>query len=144
MTTSKATRVAPSSSNQGPSAGSKATIIFAEDEPLLRELGEAVLTRAGYKVIMAASNQAVKSLVYDYRGRVDLLLSDVLMPGPGGPELIAMVRARWPGIRVLYVSGLTGELITGLDPEAAFLQKPFTPSELLTKIAELLTGPASR
>jgi DNA-binding response OmpR family regulator len=119
----------------------KATIVFADDEPPLRELAEAILGRAGYKVVTVATRDALRSLVQQYPGGVDLLLTDVVMPGVGGPELVGKVKARWPGIRVLYVSGYASDQIEGLDPHAAFLQKPFTPAELLAKVAEVLGMP---
>ena len=121
----------------------KATILLAEDEPQLRELGETILTRAGYKVITGSTSEALKALVHEYREGVDLLLTDIFMPGVGGIELVRMAKARWPAICVLYVSGYSGDQIKGLEPDAAFLQKPFTPVELLSKIAELLARPSS-
>src|SRR2546427_5103382 len=71
------------------------TILLAEDEPLLRELGETILTQAGYKVLTAPSIQALKSLMADYSGSIDLLLTDVVMPGMSGPELVHVVRERF-------------------------------------------------
>jgi two-component system, cell cycle sensor histidine kinase and response regulator CckA len=127
----------PSTTEHRPLAP-KATILLAEDEPQLRELGETILGRAGYKVVVAATSDALRSLVREYPGSVDLLLTDVIMPGLGGLELVGMAKARWPGIRVLYVSGYRREQIKGLDPQVPFLEKPFTPGELLQKIAELL------
>ena len=119
------------------------TILLAEDEPLLRELGETILTQAGYKVLTAPSIQALKSLMADYSGSIDLLLTDVVMPGMSGPELVHVVRERFPEIRVLYMSGYADDEIEDLDRDAAFLQKPFTPSELTAKVAEVLGSQAS-
>jgi two-component system, cell cycle sensor histidine kinase and response regulator CckA len=119
------------------------TILLAEDEPLLRELGETILSQAGYKVLTAPSTQAIRSLMADYSGTIDLLLTDVVMPGMSGPELVHVVRERWPDIRVLYMSGYADDEIEDLDRDAAFLQKPFTPAELTAKIAEVLGNPAS-
>ena len=114
------------------------TILLAEDEPLLRELGETILSQAGYKVLTAPSIQALKSLMADYSGSIDLLLTDVVMPGMSGPELVHVVRERFPEIRVLYMSGYADDEIEDLDRDAAFLQKPFTPSELTAKVAAVL------
>src|SRR5205814_7364120 len=75
------------------------TILLAEDEPLLRELGETILTQAGYKVLSAPTPQALRALIADYSAGIDLLLSDVVMPGMSGPELVRIVRERWPGVR---------------------------------------------
>ena len=114
------------------------TILLAEDEPLLRELGETILTQAGYKVLSAPTPQALRALIADYSGSIDLLLTDVVMPGLSGPELVRVVRDRWPKVKVLFMSGYADDEIEDLDPDAAFLQKPFTPSELTAKIAEVL------
>jgi two-component system cell cycle sensor histidine kinase/response regulator CckA len=116
------------------------TILLAEDEPLLRELGETILTQAGYRVVTAPSPEALRSFVAKYDGKIDLLLTDVVMPGMSGPELVKVVKARWPEVRVLYMSGYADDEIEDLDRDAGFLQKPFTPSELTAKIAEVLGG----
>lgn len=116
------------------------TILLAEDEPLLRELGETILTQAGYKVLSAPTPQALRTLIADYSGAIELLLTDVVMPGMSGPELVRVVRDRWPKVKVLFMSGYADDEIEDLDPDAAFLQKPFTPSELTAKIAEVLGG----
>jgi CheY-like chemotaxis protein/two-component sensor histidine kinase len=114
------------------------TILLAEDEPLLRELGETILHHAGYSVVTAENAAGLKDLVANHAGNVDLLLTDVIMPGMSGPELGRLVRKRWPNIRVLYMSGYADDDIQELDGDFAFLQKPFTPSELTAKIAEVL------
>jgi two-component system cell cycle sensor histidine kinase/response regulator CckA len=116
------------------------TILLAEDEPLLRELGETILTQAGYKVLSAPTTQALRTLIADYSGGIDLLLTDVVMPGMSGPELVRVVRDRWPRVKVLFMSGYADDEIEDLDPQAGFLQKPFTPSELTAKIGEVLSG----
>lgn len=114
------------------------TILLAEDEPLLRELGETILKQAGYSVLTAPNTAALRELVGTHPGKVDLLLTDVVMPGLSGPELVKVVKKRWPDIRVLYMSGYADDDIEDLDHDAGFLQKPFTPSELTAKIAEVL------
>jgi len=116
------------------------TILLAEDEPLLRELGETILTQAGYNVLSAPTPQALRTLIADYSGEIDLLLTDVVMPGMSGPELVQIVRERWPNVRVLFMSGYADDEIEDLDRNAAFLQKPFTPSELISKISQVLGG----
>jgi two-component system, cell cycle sensor histidine kinase and response regulator CckA len=114
------------------------TILLAEDEPLLRELGETILSQAGYKVLTAPDSRAIRSLLGEYSGTIDLLLTDVIMPGISGPELVRLVRESRPNIRVLYMSGYANDEIEDLDRDAGFLQKPFTPSELTAKVAEAL------
>lgn len=116
----------------------RGTVLFADDEPLLRELGETILTQAGYKVITAPDSGALKSLLTEYSGAIDLLLTDVNMPGITGPELARLVRELRPNIRVLYMSGWAADEIKNLDRDAVFLQKPFSPSELTAKVAEVI------
>ena len=75
-------------------------------------------------------------------GSDDLLITDMLMPGMNGRELAAEILSRAPATRVLYISGYTGEDVTRrspLEPNARFLAKPFTPSELLLQVQEMLT-----
>ncbi len=117
------------------------TILLAEDEPLLRELGETILTQAGYKVLTAGSSESLRSLIADHPGEVDLLLTDVVMPDISGPELVRIGRARWPNVRVLFMSGYADDELQDLDRDAGFIQKPFTPGELTAKIAEILAEP---
>jgi two-component system, cell cycle sensor histidine kinase and response regulator CckA len=114
------------------------TILLAEDEALLRELGETILSQAGYKVVTAAGADALRKLVAESSAQVDLLLTDVLMPGLGGQELVVLAKQRWPRVRVLYMSGYSTEDLNDLGQDAAFLQKPFTPSELMAKVKELI------
>jgi len=114
------------------------TILLAEDEELLRELGETILKQAGYEVVTATGPDELRSLVANYGGKIDLLLTDIVMPGVSGPELVHLVRARWPQARVLYMSGYSNEDIGDLEADADFLQKPFTPNELTAKIGETL------
>jgi two-component system cell cycle sensor histidine kinase/response regulator CckA len=127
----KATMIEPHKRGTG-------TILLAEDEPLLRELGETILTQAGYKILTAPNAEALRKFVAEHEGAIDLLLTDVVMPGMSGPELVHLVRKRWPDVRVLYMSGYADDEIEDLDRDAGFLQKPFTPTELTAKIAEML------
>jgi two-component system, cell cycle sensor histidine kinase and response regulator CckA len=122
----------------GTSQRNAGTILLAEDEALLRELGETILTQAGYKVLTAPGPEELRRLVAESSAHIDLLLTDVLMPGLGGQELVALVKQRWPRIRVLYMSGYSNEDLENIGDEAAFLQKPFTPAELMAKVKELI------
>ncbi len=69
---------------------------------------------------------------------IDLVVTDVAMPEFSGQEVAALVRARWPKVRVIYASGYPIDEITGIEGDAAFLQKPFTPSELMAIVREML------
>jgi two-component system, cell cycle sensor histidine kinase and response regulator CckA len=114
------------------------TILLAEDEALLRELGETILRQAGYNVLTAPDAHELLLLLNGYSEPVDLLLTDVVMPGLSGQELAHLARARWPQIRVLYMSGYSDEELESLLRDSSFLQKPFTPSELMAKVKELI------
>jgi two-component system cell cycle sensor histidine kinase/response regulator CckA len=114
------------------------TILLAEDEPLLRELGQTILHQAGYSVLTGPNSAELTDLIANSDGKIDLLLTDVIMPGMSGPQLARLAKNRWPEIRVLYMSGYADDDIQELDGDFAFLQKPFTPSELIAKIAEVL------
>jgi two-component system cell cycle sensor histidine kinase/response regulator CckA len=121
-----------------PETAQRGTILLAEDEALLRELGETILRQAGYNVVTAPDPQELLSLVKNYAEQIDLLLTDVVMPGLSGEELAHRARARWPRIRVLYMSGYSNEELESLLRDASFLQKPFTPAELMAKVKELI------
>lgn len=116
----------------------RGTILLAEDEALLRELGETILSQAGYNVLTAPDPHELLSLLNDYSQPIHLLLTDVVMPGLSGQELAKHARARHPEIRVLYMSGYSDEELEDLLLGAEFLQKPFTPGELMAKVKELI------
>ncbi|MBV9180933.1 MAG: response regulator [Acidobacteria bacterium] len=115
-----------------------AKILLAEDEELLRELETTILTQAGYEVVTASTAEELRTLVSECKDPIDLLLTDVMMPGVSGQELVHLARMRWPGVRVLYMSGYSNEEIRISEADAEFLQKPFTPSELMAKIQNTL------
>ncbi len=114
------------------------TILLAEDEVLLRELGETILRQAGYTVVTVYRREELNSLLKSYAGAIDVLLTDVVMPEISGQELVTLVRTRWPNIQVIYMSGYSSDDIADIDPNANFLQKPFTPAELMEKIRKAI------
>jgi len=101
------------------------------------------LSAAGYRVMVAADAEEALALV-SASGPIDLVLTDVVMPGMNGPELVACLRASLTDLRVLYMSGYDRELVDQevLEGTAGLLSKPFTPRGLLTRIDELLRAPA--
>jgi len=108
-----------------------------EDEAPLRELVARVLTASGYRVLAAATGEEAMALAQS--AQVDLLLTDVVMPGVSGPELADRITMKSPSLTVLYMSGYDSELVAAkVAAGANFLQKPFTPKSLLTRVAELL------
>jgi PAS domain S-box-containing protein len=116
------------------------TVMVVEDVKGLRALTKRLLQRQGYTVITAAGAEEALQL-FDQHASVDVLLTDVVMPGASGPELTRQLVARRPGLKVVYMSGYTEEKVVHhgiLDPGIAFLQKPFTSEELARKIREVL------
>ncbi len=117
------------------------TILLVEDERNVRELVSRLLSGLGYTVLTAANGQDALAVLNQHDHAVQLLLTDVVMPGMSGPELAASVRKERPGLPVLFISGYPDVSIAprGLevDPEA-FVQKPFTAEVLSAKIRQLL------
>jgi DNA-binding response OmpR family regulator len=124
----------------GPSPHGKSTILLADDEALLRELGQTILSQAGYTVITMYRRDQLQLLLAPDSAPIDLLVTDVAMPEISGQEVAALVRARWPRARVIYASGYPIDEIPGIEGDAGFLQKPFTPTELTAKVREMLGG----
>jgi len=116
-------------------------VLVVEDEPLLRRVAVQVLRRAGYAVHEAASPADAKDVARSLPA-LDLLLTDVVMPGGSGPELARVLVEERPSLRVLFVSGYPRE--HGVpDATAQFLAKPFTAADLLARIAACLSSPTS-
>ena len=123
-----------------PSAGTGQTVLVVEDEDGLRLLTRRLLQAQGYVVLTAASAEEAMALV-DANPSIDLILTDVVMPGGSGPELTKQAVERRPALRVIYMSGYTEETIVHhgvLNPGIAFLHKPFTSDTLGKKIREEL------
>jgi CheY-like chemotaxis protein len=123
------------------------TILVVEDEDGVRTVVTSMLHRLGYKVRSASGGQQALDMVRSSREPLDLLLSDVVMPGMDGRELADRLRTIRPDLRVLYVSGYTDRGIVHegeLDPGTAFLHKPFTIEQLAGKVREVLDRPAAR
>jgi CheY-like chemotaxis protein len=128
-----------------PAAGARGheTVLVVEDEPPLRELAARILTAAGYAVLQAANGPDALALLADRPGPVDLVFTDVVMPGMNGRELVARLSVLRPAMRVLYTSGYTEDAILRhgvLDDPRRFLSKPYTPSVLRRRIREALDG----
>jgi signal transduction histidine kinase len=121
-------------------AAGKATVLLVEDETPLRKLISQVLKGAGHTVLEAAGGDEAFALQARYTGSIDLLLTDVIMPGMSGPELVAKLRNRRPQMVVVFMSGYDNELIDkkSLESTASFLPKPFSPRTLLNRIDALL------
>jgi len=117
------------------------TIVLVEDEPMVREVGSSLLRQWGYTVIEASNGLEALRLLQDYPGKIDLMLTDMVMPQMSGTELAARVRVSHPHIKILHTSGYTGNTLgdqVHLDPDFMFLQKPFTSADLAKKVRETL------
>jgi PAS domain S-box-containing protein len=118
------------------------TILIVEDEEAVRELIQTVLTEKGYDVIPSLDPQHAEQIAARFPGDIHLLLTDMVMPGTSGRELADRISAKRKGIRVLFMSGYTDNVITSggmLEEGLAFLQKPFSPAALVQKVREVLS-----
>jgi CheY-like chemotaxis protein len=116
-------------------------ILLVEDEEAVRRLARRVLENVGYRVLEAASGFEALTLVERLDQPLDLVVTDVIMPGMSGQELSARLRATHPTLRILYVSGYTDDTILqhgNLLPNTAFLQKPFSPASLTERVREVI------
>jgi signal transduction histidine kinase/CheY-like chemotaxis protein len=119
----------PSSESNG------TTILVADDEAPLRQAVVEILASAGYRVLEAHTAQQAVEISDTFQGRLDLLLTDVVMPGLRGPELAQLVANRHPQVRIIFMSGYAeGFPETQLSPNSAFLQKPFRFATLLEQL----------
>jgi two-component system, cell cycle sensor histidine kinase and response regulator CckA len=120
------------------------TVLLVEDDPGVREATQRALRAAGYRVLAAPGAEGALEVLKTGGTPPALLVTDVIMPAMSGPDLAARVRARFPAMRVLYLSGYAHGVIGPhgvLDPGVAFLPKPFTPRSLLARVREVLDGP---
>ena len=121
--------------------GNGETILVVEDEPALRDLACRILDGAGYRVLAAESGAAALALAARHSGEIELLLTDVIMPGILGKELADRLTARDPKLRVLYMSGYAQPILASrgtLDPGVTLIEKPFGKAELLTAVRHQL------
>jgi two-component system, cell cycle sensor histidine kinase and response regulator CckA len=117
------------------------TILLVEDEDDLREVTIELLTNEGYAVLDAADAKSAMDRAESYSGRIDMLLTDVVLPGMSGPQLARSIVRRRPNLKVLYMSGYSGELASTqglLEPGAALLSKPFHKRQLLLHVRSVL------
>jgi CheY-like chemotaxis protein len=121
--------------------GGNETILVVEDEAEVRKLAQVMLAKYGYHVHGVANGKEALAFCREFSGTIHLLLTDVIMADMNGRELGTQIGALRPGIRVLFMSGYTANVIVHhgvLDQDVAFLQKPFTPDTLAAKVREVL------
>jgi two-component system cell cycle sensor histidine kinase/response regulator CckA len=117
------------------------SVMLVEDDAAVRVLARDVLRLRGYSVVEAANGEEAVRLARTREGPLDLLITDLVMPGMSGRELSEELLERYPGLRVLFMSGYTDDVIfrvADLGPGRAFLQKPFVPGVLARKVREVL------
>ena len=122
--------------------GTEALLVVEDDEGV-RGLVQAILEEQGYKVLVAASPDEANALLSRQVGELDLLVTDVVMPGRSGPELYEQLSAARTGLKVLYMSGYISDKVTrrGLLAQGKpYLQKPFEPDELVRRVRAVLDG----
>jgi CheY-like chemotaxis protein len=121
------------------------TILLVEDASPVRELVVSLLESRGYTVLAAASAAEALEISVREHGKLDLLLTDVVMPGMNGRELAEQLLAKEPRLRVLFTSGYPADQVVhhGIaEAVAAFIEKPFLPDELARAVREALDSPA--
>jgi PAS domain S-box-containing protein len=132
--------LSPAKSQENEKGGCE-TVLLVEDEESVRELVRVTLAARGYKVLEAENGEAGLRVAEAHGDEIDLLITDVVMPGMGGRELAKQLLQIRPHLGVLYLSGYTEDTILhqgALDPGTAFLQKPFTLQNLARKVREVL------
>jgi signal transduction histidine kinase/CheY-like chemotaxis protein len=138
--------IAPASAATTEIAGN-ATVLVVEDSELLRELVFETLESMGYTVLMAKDGREAIRLCSQFSGTIDLVLSDVIMPKMNGPEVVKKIREIRSELAVLFMSGYANEVTLqhGISrAEAAFIQKPFTSTDLRNKVREVLVQAQER
>jgi len=113
------------------------TLLVVEDETSVRNLIASALKNDGYDLLLAGSAEEALAIVDTHKGAIDLLLTDAILPGRSGVELVGEMAARRPGLRVLMMSGYTEDTLS-MGTGVGLLQKPFTPRELRQRIREAL------
>ena len=123
--------------------GAGQTVLVVEDEAAMREVTHRILTRNGYQVITAVNGRDAVQVAAGYSGDIDVLLTDVVMPQMLGKEAAERIRAVYPAIKVLFMSGYTqgildtqGVVETGVN----LIEKPFTEASLLAKLSEIMSA----
>jgi DNA-binding NtrC family response regulator len=121
--------------------GGNETVLLVEDDPAVRLLTRRILEDAGYRVFDCAGPKEAIEIFKKVIDLVNILVTDIIMPGSSGPRLYQTLSSRRPSLRVLYVSGYTDDTIVRqgeLEPGFGFLQKPFTADALRRRVRMLL------
>lgn len=122
------------------------TILVVDDEEPLRAVIADLLTQLGYTVLSAGNGDDALAVAADYKGRIDLLLSDVIMEGLPGPELAEKLSLSRPELKVVFMSGFADSSLAPngiLEPGTVLVQKPFTIRMLSSRLREVLDKPSA-
>ncbi len=120
------------------------TILVVDDDPSVLQVASKVLRRGGYEVVEAGGGEDALRLADQNDGKIDLLLTDVVMPGMGGRELAEVLAERYPSVRLLFMSAYTEDevILQGVRvAEVNFISKPFTVEGLRAKVREVMDTP---
>ena len=131
----------PESAVNEPGRGNQ-TLLFVEDEAMLLNINSEILEQLGYTVLTASSPAEALKIAGEYRGNIDLLITDVIMPGMNGRDLAEKISDLHPGIKLLFMSGYTASVIAHhgvLEEGVHFLQKPFSLNDLAEKVKKIVT-----
>ncbi|HEY6554314.1 MAG TPA: PAS domain S-box protein, partial [Vicinamibacteria bacterium] len=126
-----------------PPAPGRETILLIEDERSLRDLLGETLEGAGYTVLVADDGAKALQIADEYEGAIELIVTDVIMPGFTGRQAAEKIKASRAEVRILFISGYTGDALASrgvVEPQAILLSKPFTSDALLRKVREVLDG----
>ncbi len=118
-------------------------MLLVEDEAGVRDLARRMLERAGYRVLDAASGHDAEVIFAKHRGSIDLLVTDVIMPGMSGPDLYRRLTVEQPALKVVFISGYaTGAMAHQLKVNRGqpHVQKPFTADQLVSYVRSVLDG----
>jgi CheY-like chemotaxis protein len=123
------------------------TILLVEDDDALRKTIHRILAARGYSVLDSTCSGDALSIAERHRGPIDLVLSDMVMPGLSGPDTVALIRAQRPSVKVLYMSGYSDHALLcqgSKEVTVNFIQKPFAPQALAAKVREVIEGRMGR
>jgi len=133
--------------DEGEFPGGSESVLVVEDDDLMRDFVVRTLQDASYRVTEAKNAESALDILKAREARFDLLLTDVIMPGKSGVDLLAQAEILHPNLRSLFMSGYAGDLVAlrgGFMLEAAFLEKPFTRRSLLKKVHSILRSEATK
>jgi two-component system cell cycle sensor histidine kinase/response regulator CckA len=135
---------APATADRIP--GGSETILVVEDDEVVRQLVTRILQSGGYRMLEASDGSNALQICQQCEGQIELVLTDLVMPQMSGPALTEKLKELYPGIRIVYTSGYADDAIVRhghLDPGMPFIQKPFSPNNLLQKVREVLDNGTS-